>query len=65
VSNGYGNKNIDMLIQDFENSIVQGNMQASSNIYNALQVKYETLPKTDKPKYFGRIITLYNKISAV
>ena len=65
VTNGYGNKNIDMLIQDFENSIVQGNMQASSNIYNALQVKYETLPKTDKPKYFGRIITLYNKISAV
>ena len=59
------NKNIDVLIQDFNNSVIQGDLVGSGDIYSELQQRYETLPEEKKPMYFNRIMSIYSKISAV
>ncbi len=64
MNTGYS-KNIDILIQNFENSVMQGNLQESNTIYSELQQRYQILPNDKKPKYFNKIMSIYNRISTV
>ncbi|MFH2020739.1 MAG: hypothetical protein ABIJ34_04955 [archaeon] len=64
-TNDNSSNNIDSMIRDFEDSVHSGNLQVSGEIYAQIQDRYQEMPKEDKGKYYGKIMSLYNKLRPV
>ncbi len=51
---------IESLLTQFNSAVERGDMVSSSHIYSMLQQKYLALPKEDKPRYYNKIMEVYN-----